>query len=41
MGEVSGGKKALIIARTQAEPSGEMESVIIAGVDCEPELWGV
>ncbi len=41
MGEVGGGKKAFIIARAQAEPPGEMESVIVVGVDCEPELWGV
>ncbi len=41
MGEVGGGKKAFIIARAHAEPPGEMESVIVAGVDCEPERWGV
>ena len=33
MGEVGGGKKAFIIARAQAELPGEMESVIVAGVD--------
>ena len=33
MGEVGGGKKAFIIARAQAKPHGEMESVIVAGVD--------
>ncbi len=31
MGEVGGGKKALIIVRRQAKPSGEMEAVIVAG----------
>ena len=41
MGEVGGGKKAFIIARAQAEPPKEMKSVIVAGVDCEPERWGV
>ena len=41
MGEVGGGMKAFIIARAQAELPGEMESVIVVGVDCEPELWGV
>jgi hypothetical protein len=37
MGEVGGGKKALIIVRRQAKPSGEMEAVIVAGVECKPE----
>jgi hypothetical protein len=37
MGQVGGGKKALIIMRRQAELSGEMEEVIIAGIQCKPE----
>jgi hypothetical protein len=41
MGKVGGGKKALIIVRRQAEPSGEMEAVIVAGVECKSERWGI
>jgi hypothetical protein len=40
VGKVGGGKKALIIMRRQAKPSGEMEAVIVAGVECKPEQWG-
>ncbi len=40
MGKVGGGKKALIIARRQANASGEMEAMLIAGVECKSEQWG-